>query len=98
MSATELLRQSRSLGLKLTVRGEQLEVIGPKEALRSTLIEDLRQHKSEILAQLNDDLYQEWQFKIVMVGEDRWVVGTRLDKPDCWMFWFVKDAGEVSRQ
>ena len=98
MSATELFRQARSVGLKVTARGEQLEVMGPKEALRSNLIEELRRHKSEILAQLKGDLYQEWLFEIVNVGEDPWMVGTRLDKPDCFMFWFVKDEGEVSRQ
>ncbi len=96
MSATELLWQSRSVGLKLTVHGDQLEVIGPKEALRSTLIEELRRHKSEILAHLKGGLYQEWLFEITKVGEDPWIVGRRLDKPDCWIFWFIKD--EVSKQ
>ena len=96
MSATELFRQARSVGLKLTARGKQLEVIGPKEALRSTLIEELRRHKTEILVHLKGDLYQEWLFEIVKVGDDPWMIGTRLDKPNCWMFWFVKD--EVSKQ
>ena len=87
---------SASVSLKLTARGEHLAVIGPKEALRSNLIEELRRHKTEILAQLKGGLYQEWLFEIVEVGDDPWMVGTRLDKSDCWMFWFVRD--EVSKQ
>ncbi len=96
MSATELLQQATSVGLKLAAHGQQLEVIGPKEALRSTLIEELRRHKSEVLAHLKDDLHQEWLFEIVKVGDDPWMIGTRSDKPGCWMFWFVKDS--VSKQ
>ena len=93
-----LLEQVIGAGLKLSVEGDRLRVRGPQRLLdHSPLMEEIRKHKSEILAQLNGDRYQEWLFEIVEVGKDPWVVGTRLDK-SAWIFWFVKDTGEVSRQ
>jgi len=78
--------------LKLSVKGDRLRVRGPQRLLdHSTLMEEIRKHKSDILAELKGDLSQQWLFEILRVGEDPWVVGTRLDKPNCWMWWAVKD-------
>ena len=42
------------------------------------------------------DAHAEWQFKSVEIprldrkGVDVWMVGTRLDKPGTFQFWFVR--------
>ena len=86
-----VIEQVIGAGLKLSAEGDRLRVRGPRRLLdHSPLMEEIRKHKSEILAQLKGDLYQEWLFKIVKVGDDPWIVGTRLDKPGQFVFWFAK--------
>ena len=92
-----VVERAISAGFKLTVVGDQLRVRGPQRLLdHSPIMGEIRKHKSEIMDQLKDDLYQEWLFEIVSIGKDPWMVGTRLDKANCWMFWSVKD--EVTKQ
>ena len=92
-----VLEQVIGGALKLSIKGDRLRVRGPQRLLdHSTLMEEIRKHKSDILAELKGDLSQEWLFEILRVGEDPWLIGIRLDKPDCWMWWFV--GSEVSKQ
>ena len=92
-----VVERAISAGFKLTAVGDQLRVRGPQRLLdHSPIMGEIRKHKSEIMDQLKDDLHQEWLFEIVKVGDDPWMIGTRLDKPGCWMFWFVRS--EVSKQ
>ncbi len=92
-----MLEQVIGGGLKLSAEGDRLRVRGPQRLLdHSPLMEEIRKHKGQILAELKGDLYQEWLFEIVWVGDDPWLIGSRLDKPDCWMFWFVRS--EVAEQ
>ncbi len=88
----DLLGRTSAVGLKLTARGEQLHVEGPKNVVReqSLLIAQLKQHKNELLALLKKGGRQELFFEVVYVGRDPWIVGTRLDKPGQFVFWFAK--------
>ena len=95
-----VLEQVIGAGLKLSVEGDRLRVRGPQRLLdHSPLMEEIRKHKNEILAQLKGDFYQEWQFEIVIVGTDRWVVGTRLDQVNpSWTFWAIRGEQGVRKQ
>ena len=48
MSAAELLRQLRSLGVSLRVQGGELKLTAPKGVLNAELRDQLRSHKAEL--------------------------------------------------
>jgi len=81
-------------GIEFSAVGDKLRYRAPKGVITDEIRESLKQHKSELLDLLRRR--EIWDFRLVKVGDDPWMVGTRLDKPNCWMFWFVKD--EVSKQ
>lgn len=89
------LERTTRAGISLAAKGDKLLVQGPDEALKSDLIEELRKHKNELLQALTDDRYQEWLFEIIHVGQDPWMMGTRLDKSGHYVCWYVR---EVTRQ
>ena len=86
----DLFERASSVGLKLTARGDQIHIEGLKRVVRkqSPLISELKKHKKELLALLKD-VRQEWLFEMVYVGLDPWIVGTRLDRPNQYVFWFA---------
>ena len=90
-----LLELATRAGVSLTAKGDKLLVQGPDEALKPDLIDELRKHKDELLQALADDRNQEWHFQIMYVGQDPWMMGTRLDKPGHYICWYVR---EVTRQ
>ena len=83
-------------GIQFSAAGDKLRYRAPKGIITDEIRESLKRHKSELLDLLRRR--EVWDFRLVKVGEDRWMVGKRLDKASHVMFWAVKGENEVSRQ
>ncbi len=81
-------------GIEFTAAGDKLRYRAPEGVITDEIRESLKQHKAELLGLLRRR--EVWEFRLIKVGGDPWMVGTRLDKPNCWMWWFVRS--EVSKQ
>ncbi len=55
MSATDLLDSVRSCGVELLPEGDRLRYRGPTSAVTPALLGELRQHKAELLAALDQE-------------------------------------------
>ena len=90
----DLLGRASAGGLKLTARGEQIHIEGPKRVVRkeSPLISELKKHKQKLLVLLKENSRQEWLFEVVYVGRDPWIVGKPLEKPGQFLFWYAKSS------
>jgi len=83
-------------GIEFSAAGDKLRYRAPKGVITDEIRESLKQHKSELLDLLRRR--EIWDFRLVKVGEDHWMVGKRLDKASHVVFWAVKGENEVSRQ
>ena len=93
MTAANLLKRASVLGLKLEVRADRLAVI-PGDRVPPDLLDDLRQHKAELLVMLGQLSRRGWQalppnnlplvtIKPRPIPADRWMVVDYLLRQTC---------------
>jgi len=99
--AAELLEELKGKGVKLSLNNSNLRVEGK---LPDNLKEEVRKNKEGLIQLVKLDQHAEWQFKPVQIPRldgksvDVWMVGTRLDNPGTFQFWFVDAQHNASER